>query len=144
MAEREWNRGYYRGGDRRMTRTLRIAIADDEPDVRNYLQVMLPRLGHQVVAAAVNGRELVQMCREHEPDLIIADVCMPEMNGDVAVNEICKTNPTPFILISAHYWPTDVPEFDDTAMRVFLTKPVKWSELKDAVSRFCFGGSGQD
>ena len=44
---------------------------------------MLPRLGHAVVAAAANGRELVELCREQKPDLIIADVRMPEMDGDV-------------------------------------------------------------
>jgi CheY-like chemotaxis protein len=38
---------------------LRIVVADDEPDMRDYFLKILPRIGHQVVAAAQNGRELV-------------------------------------------------------------------------------------
>ena len=71
--------------NRAMKRGMRIAVADDEPDVRDYFRRMLPRLGHDVVGGAANGRELVELCREHKPDLIIADVRMPEMDGDVAM-----------------------------------------------------------
>ena len=65
-----------------MTRVLRIVVADDEPLMRDYFQRMLPWLGYEVVAAAANGRELVELCRESKPDLIIADVRMPDMDGD--------------------------------------------------------------
>ena len=41
---------------------LRIAVADDEQDVRDYYQRVLPRLGHQLVAAARTGRDLVGPC----------------------------------------------------------------------------------
>jgi response regulator NasT len=46
-----------------MTEPLRIAVADDEPDMRDYFARILPRLGHQVVASAANGEELVARCR---------------------------------------------------------------------------------
>src|SRR6476469_5613861 len=108
-----------------MTRALRIVVADDEPDVRDYFQRMLPRLGHQVVAAAANGRELVEMCREHKPDLIIADVRMPEMDGDVAIQEICQGSPVPFILISAYSKPEGRLDACGTVRRACLTKPVR-------------------
>ena len=78
-----------------MTRTLRIAVADDEPDVRDYFQRMLPRLGHEVVAVASTGRELVELCREHHPDLIIADIRMPEMDGDEALHADLQRRPDP-------------------------------------------------
>jgi response regulator NasT len=123
-----------------MTRTLRIAVADDEPDVRDYFRVMLPRLGHQVVASAANGRELVDMCREQNPDLIIADVRMPEMDGDVAVEEICRDHPIPFILISAYSKPTDILNGYGTVSRAYLTKPVKRDDLEDAIELVCPAG----
>ena len=50
-----------------MNRSLRIAVADDEPDMRDYFQQILPRLGHEVVAVAENGRELVEQCRDRGP-----------------------------------------------------------------------------
>lgn len=118
-----------------MTRMLRIAVADDEPDVRDYFRVILPRLGHQVVAAAANGRELVAICREHEPDLIIADVRMPEMDGDAAIREICKTTAVPFILISAYSKPEGTVDGYGTVRRAYLTKPVRRDDLEEAIEQ---------
>lgn len=118
-----------------MTRPLRIAVADDEPDVLDYFRRMLPRLGHQVVAAAANGRELVELCREHKPDLIIADVRMPEMDGDVAVQTICENSPTPFILISAYSKPAERLAGFGSIGQTYLTKPVKRDDLEDAIEQ---------
>jgi response regulator NasT len=120
-----------------MTHTLRIAVADDEPDVRDYFRVMLPRLGHDVVASAANGRELVELCRQHQPDLIIADVRMPEMDGDVAVHQICSDRPTPFILISAYSKPSAVLDGFGSVRRAYLTKPVKRDDLEVAIEQVC-------
>ena len=120
-----------------MTRPLRIAVADDEPDVRDYFQRMLPRLGHHVVAAAANGRELVELCRQHKPDLIIADVRMPEMDGDVAVQLICENEPTPFILISAYSKPAETLAGFGSVAQTYLTKPVKRDDLEDAIEQAC-------
>lgn len=116
-----------------MTQALRIAVADDEPDVRDYFRRMLPRLGHEVVAAAANGRELVEMCREHKPDLVIADVRMPEMDGDTAVQQICQMLPIPFILISAYSKTTGMIEGFGSARWTYLTKPVKRDDLVSAI-----------
>jgi response regulator NasT len=120
-----------------MKRVLRIAVADDEPDVRDYFRVMLPRLGHIVVAAAANGRELIELCREHRPDLIIADVRMPEMDGDEAIYEICQVSPIPFILVSAYSKPAGVLDTFGSVSRTYLTKPVKREDLIDAIQQVC-------
>lgn len=120
-----------------MTGTLRIAVADDEPDVRDYFRIMLPRLGHELVASASTGGELVELCRKHQPDLIIADVRMPEMDGDVALHKICSDRPTPFILISAYSKPGAVLDGFGSIRRVYLTKPVKRDDLENAIEQVC-------
>ena len=119
-----------------MIRPLRIAVADDEPVVRDYFQRILPRLGHEVVAAAANGRELVELCRERSPDLIIADVRMPDMDGDDAIQEICSIRPTPFILISAYSKPAVLPG-SGAVCSAYLTKPVKREDLEQAINQVC-------
>jgi two-component system, response regulator PdtaR len=126
-----------------MTRMLRIVVADDEPDVRDYFRVMLPRLGHEVVGVAADGRELVELCRQHKPDLIIADVRMPEMDGDVALQQICQDSPVPFILISAYSKPEGMLDGFGSARRTYLTKPVKRDNLQDAIEQVCSNNSGQ-
>ena len=60
---------------------LRISVADDEPDMREYYQRMLTHLGHHVVSCSTNGRELVDECLRQLPDLVITDIKMPEMDG---------------------------------------------------------------
>jgi response regulator NasT len=127
-----------------MTRVLRIAVADDEPVVRDYFQRMLPRMGHEVVAAAANGRELVELCRLQKPDLIIADVRMPDMDGDVAIQEICSDRPTPFILISAYSKPGYSPDGTGLVGQAYLTKPVKREDLEEAIERVCPAGAGRE
>jgi CheY-like chemotaxis protein len=63
-----------------MSKHLRIAVAEDERDTREYLQDLLQRLGHQVVTAG-SGRQLVEQCRTLEPDVIITDIKMPDLVG---------------------------------------------------------------
>jgi CheY-like chemotaxis protein len=114
-------------------RQLRIAIADDEPDMRNYLQKILPRLGHEVVAVAADGRELVELCRAHRPDLVITDERMPELNGSDAVRLIMEFYPVPFIIISAFARP----QSQDTvcgAPVVNLVKPVRLPDILRALT----------
>ena len=50
-----------------MTRSLKIAVADDELDMRDYFQQILPLLGHQVVGVAKDGRELVELAPRPNP-----------------------------------------------------------------------------
>ena len=88
-----------------MNRALRIAVADDEPDVQDYFRRILPRLGHQVVAVAQTGRELVEQCRAAQPDLVITDIKMPDMDGIEAAVAIGRDGPVPIILVSAYHQP---------------------------------------
>ncbi len=125
-----------------MTRRLRIAVADDELDVRDYFERMLPYLGHEVVAIASNGRELVELCREKRPDLIIADVRMPDMDGDAAIAEICRESPTPFILISAYSKLARMSDGFESVSRAYLTKPMKRGDLEQAIQQVCPATAG--
>jgi len=47
-----------------MTSRLRIAVAADEPEMRDFCEKVLPRFGYQVVAVAGNGAQLVEYCRQ--------------------------------------------------------------------------------
>jgi response regulator NasT len=117
-----------------MTRPLRIVVADDEPDMRDYFQKILPRLGHQVVAAAADGRQLVDFCRVFQPDLVITDIQMPELDGIDAALEICRHCPVPIILVSAFHDPDLVARAETTHVLGYLVKPIKQVDLAPAIA----------
>ncbi len=116
-----------------MCRPLRIAVADDERDVRDYFRKMLPRLGHEVVAVAENGRQLLSSCRELTPDLLFTDVRMPELDGIDALDLVFEFQPLPAILVSALNCNAAEPRIDSRAYSAQLRKPFKLAELKPAI-----------
>jgi response regulator NasT len=84
-----------------MSRSLRIAIADDEPVLLRFVRKMLNDLGHEVISQSQNGSDLVDQCRLLKPDLIITDVTMPELDGLEATWTINKEQRIPVILASS-------------------------------------------
>ena len=80
-------------------------MADDDRDVREFLERFLPVLGHSVHSVAKTGRELVEHCRINQPDMIIADVKMPDMNGLEAVEQVNRIASVPAILVTGHSVP---------------------------------------
>lgn len=117
-----------------MNQTLRIVIADDEPDMRDYFQQVLPRLGHTVVAAAQDGRDLVELCRAEQPDLIITDIKMPKMDGIEAAVQIYKDRPIPVILVSAHQDGSLVERAEMDLVMAYLVKPIKQGDLGPTIA----------
>ncbi len=117
-----------------MTQNLRIAIADDEPDMREFLARMLPRCGHQVVAVAENGAELVEFCREANPDLVITDIKMPVLDGIEASNQINRERPVPVILLSAYHDPQLIERAEQDHVSAYLVKPVSAADLQPTIA----------
>jgi response regulator NasT len=117
-----------------MTEALRIAVADDELDVRDYYQRILPRLGHQLVAVAQTGKELVEQCRALRPDLVITDIKMPDMDGIDAAEAISQDEPIPVILVSAYHRPQLFERARGDHILAYLVKPTKQADLEAAIA----------
>jgi len=113
---------------------LRIVVADDEPDMRDYFQKILPRLGHQVVASAQNGRTLVEHCRLSHPDLVITDIKMPDMDGIEAACHIYGDNPVPVILVSAYHDADLIARAGADHIMGYLVKPIKQADLQPVIA----------
>jgi len=117
-----------------MNRALRIAVADDEPDMRDYFRKILPRLGHQVVAVAETGRDLLQQCLRTKPDLVITDIKMPDMDGIDAAVQIYKEMPVPVILVSAFHDAELIERAEADHILGYLVKPIKQSDLEPSIA----------
>jgi response regulator NasT len=117
-----------------MSRSLRIAVADDEPRIQQYFRKILPLLGHEVVSVARSGRELVEQCHATRPDLIITDIKMPDMDGIDAATEIYRELLIPVILVSAHHAPELIERAAADHIMAYLIKPIKQAHLEPAIA----------
>ncbi len=117
-----------------MIAKLRIAVADDELDMRDFLERVLPHIGHEVVSVAETGRQLVEHCRQLRPDLVITDIKMPEMDGIQASIEICREYPTPVILISAFHDSELIERAEMDHVMAYLVKPIGRADLEPAIA----------
>jgi response regulator NasT len=116
------------------SRKLRIAAADDERDTRQFFEEILPHLGHEVVAVVSSGRELIERCRATHPDLVIADIKMPDMDGIQAAAEINREREVPFVLVSGHQDPELLGRAEADYVMAYLVKPVKPPDLAAALA----------
>jgi response regulator NasT len=117
-----------------MSQALRVAVADDEPDMLEYLVKTLPLLGHQVVVTARTGRELLEQCRACAPDLVITDIKMPDLDGLDAATALVKERPTPVLLVSAYHNPEYLERAKADGIFGYLVKPIKQSDLPPAIA----------
>ena len=115
-----------------------ILIAEDESLERRALKHIISRkLNHVTICGeAKNGLEAIEMAKTNNPDIIIMNIDMPELNGLEVQREILKFLPNVLTIITASF---DDFAFTQTAIRLkvidYLLKPVKPSELIESIKR---------
>jgi two-component system, NarL family, response regulator len=83
-----------------MSNMIRVLIADDHPIVSQGLAVLLEcKPDITVVGQACNGREAIALYREHQPDVTLMDLRMPEMGGVEAIAALCAEFSDPRIIV---------------------------------------------
>lgn len=122
------------GPDRR---GLRILLVEDSEEVRGSTLDGLRALGHEATAAA-SGAEALRLLEDGlDPDVVITDVVMPEMNGRELARELARLCPgLPVLYVSGH--PRDVLEWDEEGPPL-LTKPFGLADLDASVRRLIRG-----
>ncbi|MFJ2552715.1 response regulator [Microbacterium sp. NPDC087591] len=69
--------------------SISVIVVDDQPLVRQAVRDILTDGGLRVVGEAANGRQAVALVADHEPDVVLMDIRMPEMDGIAATESIC-------------------------------------------------------
>ncbi len=116
---------------------IRVLIVDDIQEARDNIRRMLTfEQSVEIVAAAKNGREAIDMAVELKPDVIIMDINMPDMDGIAATEEIRKKIPhIQIVILSVQSDPSYMRRAMLAGARDFLTKPPMIEELAAAVKR---------
>lgn len=87
----------------------RILVADDHSIVRRHVrEVLESEEGWEVYAEAATGREAVEMTASERPDVVVLDLCMPELNGLQAARQIHEQFPKTAMLILTMHDPTEL------------------------------------
>ncbi|MDY6923147.1 MAG: response regulator [Pseudomonadota bacterium] len=115
----------------------RILIADDDPLLRTLLQHKLAAANHQVVAAE-HGGEVLDLVRDHAPDLIVLDAMMPVMDGFEVLRRLKgerNTQDIPVIMLTALKREQDVVGALQLGAADYLAKPFIPDELVQRIRR---------
>ncbi|MFN8000477.1 MAG: response regulator transcription factor [Acidobacteriota bacterium] len=116
-------------------KTTRILLADDHLVVRRGFGLILSaQPGWEIVGEAANGREAVELTERLQPDLVVMDVSMPELNGIEATRRIAEFAPRCRILaLSMHRDAVYVREILRAGAHGYLLKDASDQDLVDAV-----------
>jgi len=117
----------------------KILMVDDDPLMHKLYKHHLDRAGYQMISA-MNGREALEVADREQPDLIIMDVMMAEMDGLTAVRELKKMESTkriPVIVFTANAnaYDTAKNESEFAGAEVFMTKPMSPAQMVAEVRR---------
>lgn len=118
--------------------TIKILIAEDEPDIRELLVFTLGQFGGFDVVSTTNGAEAVEKAAETKPDLILLDVRMPRMTGYEAckvLKENKETAEIPVVFLSAKGQEAEVQTGMEVGAIAYILKPFAPDELVSQVRK---------
>jgi DNA-binding response OmpR family regulator len=109
-----------------LRKTRCVLVVDDQPKVLKFIEIDLKLRGFEVISTT-SGQEAIELVRSAEPDIILLDIIMPEMDGFQVLEELRSFTQLPVIAFSAN------PGNRDRAMLLgandFITKPFDPDEV---------------
>jgi twitching motility two-component system response regulator PilH len=115
-----------------------ILIVDDTPSEVALMKVVVDSLGHHAITAQ-NGKIGVQLAQQHQPDLVLLDIVMPEQDGFITCRQLKKNPETahiPVILISSKGTDSDKFWGMKQGASDYVTKPFAPDQLAETIGRF--------
>jgi two-component system KDP operon response regulator KdpE len=112
--------------------THKLLLIDDSQDIQKLVSMYLERDGYEVIQAT-NGKEGLRQLTKHQPDLILLDVMMPEIDGWEICRRIREVSSVPIIMLTAKSQEKDIVRGLEMGADDYVTKPFDPSELKARV-----------
>ena len=117
---------------------IRLLVVDDEVDTRDLLVFVLEECGAEVRAVA-SGKEALEIFSSWQPDILLSDIGMPEMDGYMLINKIRSMPPSqggqiPAIALTAYAGETNHQQIIKAGFNKHITKPVEPVELAKTIA----------
>lgn len=109
-----------------------VLLVDDEPDVRAIARLGLEMGAGWQVLDASSGQEAITVAAQHQPDVILLDMMMPDMDGRMTLQALkadSQTQSIPVILVTAKVQPSDHTSFADMDVAAVVAKPFRPLQL---------------
>jgi two-component system response regulator AlgR len=114
---------------------MKVAIVDDEPLARDRLRRMISEFpGYEIVGEAADGARAIELIRAEEPDVVLLDVRIGDMDG-MQVARAVTDEPMPPAIIFITAYPEHALSAFDARGDAFLVKPVRKEKLREALQR---------
>jgi CheY-like chemotaxis protein len=112
----------------------RILVVDDHGDTLRSMQLLLRRLGYEVLAAE-NMTDALQIAEEQPFDILLSDIGLPDGSGLELLKRIRQTRDVPALALSGFGMDEDVERSRDAGFSDHLTKPVSIDRLQAAIAQ---------
>jgi two-component system KDP operon response regulator KdpE len=107
---------------------FRILVVEDDAGLRDVLRTLLEAEGYRVIEAETAARALIE-ARSHKPDAVLADLGLPDRDGQTVIRSIREFSPVPIIVLSARAMEADKVLALDGGADDYVTKPFSSTEL---------------
>lgn len=113
-----------------MTRaaTAKILVVDDEAQIRKFLRISLTAHGYEVVEAP-RGEDAVRKAATEQPDLMVLDLGLPDMDGQSVIRSVREWSEVPILVLSVRAGEMDKVEALESGANDYVTKPFGVAEL---------------
>jgi two-component system KDP operon response regulator KdpE len=111
-----------------VVRVTRVLVVDDEPQILRTLRINLQARDYEVVTAS-SGRSALQAATDTQPDLVVLDLGLPDMDGVEVVRSLRTWTPVPILILSGRLNSQAKVEALDAGADDYVTKPFNVDEL---------------
>jgi CheY-like chemotaxis protein len=122
-------------------RGLRILVIEDAQDIREVFTLLLRAEGADVASAA-NGREATDLVAQRRFDVVLSDLGLPDIPGDVLIRELrARSGRATRVMVVTGYGEPFLSRARQAGADVVFTKPVEWSRILEYLERPDFAAS---
>lgn len=107
---------------------VRILVIDDEPQIRRFLDISLRAQGYKVDLAGT-GRDGLDQAVLHQPDLVVLDIGLPDLDGHAVLRELRQWSDVPVIMLTVRSGESEKVAALDAGANDYVTKPFGTEEL---------------